>query len=102
METPGKAALLPCGLKVRIWWTQQKLLDVDVMTDHWNVTCGEACMKKIIDGDFAGSVDFLAQDVNTSDFGDAVFKPCLIKHMNDVRVVIVPQAFPYTPIANPS
>ena len=79
-----------------------KLLGVDIMTGHWDFTYGEARIKKIIDGDFAGSVDFLAQNVKTSDFGDAVFKPYVIKEMNGVRVAIVGQAFPYTPIANPS
>ena len=89
-------------------WTQgqdmvdaAKLLGVDVMTGHWDFTYGEARVKKIIDGDFAGKVDFVAQNVKTSDFGDAVFKPYVIKEMNGVRVAIVGQAFPYTPIANP-
>ena len=78
-----------------------KLLGVDVMTGHWDFTYGEARIKKIVDGDFAGKVDFLAQNVKTSDFGDAVFKPYVIKDMNGVRVAIIGQAFPYTPIANP-
>ena len=78
-----------------------KLLGVDIMTGHWDFTYGEARVKKIVDGDFAGKVDFVAQNVKTSDFGDAVFKPYVIKEMNGVRVAIVGQAFPYTPIANP-
>ena len=90
-------------------WTQgqdmvdaAKLLGVDIMTGHWDFTYGEARIKKVIDVDFAGKVDFLAQNVKTSDFGDAVFKPYVIKEMNGVQVAIVGQAFPYTPIANPS
>ena len=90
-------------------WTQgqdmvdaAKLLGVDIMTGHWDFTYGEARIKKIVDVDFAGKVDFLAQNVKTSDFGDAVFKPYVIKEMNGVQVAIVGQAFPYTPIANPS
>jgi S-sulfosulfanyl-L-cysteine sulfohydrolase len=89
-------------------WTQgqdmvdaAKLLGVDVMTGHWDFTYGEARIKKIVDVDFDGKVDFLAQNVKTSDFGDAVFKPYVIKEMNGVRAAIVGQAFPYTPIANP-
>ena len=78
-----------------------KLLGVDIMTGHWDFTYGEARVKKIVDGEFAGKVDFVAQNVKTSDFGDAVFKPYVIKEMNGVRVAIVGQAFPYTPIANP-
>ena len=90
-------------------WTQgqdmvdaAKLLGVDIMTGHWDFTYGEARIKKIVDVDFAGKVDFLAQNVKTSDFGDAVFKSYVIKEMNGVQVAIVGQAFPYTPIANPS
>ena len=79
-----------------------RLLGVDIMTGHWDFTYGEARIKKIVDGDFAGSIDFLAQNVRTSDFGDAVFKPYVIKEINGVRVAIIGQAFPYTPIANPA
>ncbi|MGB4117477.1 MAG: thiosulfohydrolase SoxB [Polaromonas sp.] len=78
-----------------------KLLGVNIMTGHWDFTYGEARIKKIVDGDFAGKIDFLAQNVKTSDFGDAVFKPYVIKEMNGVQVAIIGQAFPYTPIANP-
>ena len=79
-----------------------KLLGVNVMTGHWDFTYGEARIKKIVDGDFAGKVDFVAQNVKTSDFGDAVFKPYVIKEINGVQVAIIGQAFPYTPIANPA
>jgi sulfur-oxidizing protein SoxB len=89
-------------------WTQgqdmvdaAKLLGVDVMTGHWDFTYGEERIKTIVDKDFAGKVDFVAQNVKTSDFGDPVFKPYVIKEMNGVAVAIVGQAFPYTPIANP-
>jgi sulfur-oxidizing protein SoxB len=49
----------------------------------------------------AGKVDFVAQNVKTTDFGDPVFKPYVIREINGVPVAIVGQAFPYTPIANP-
>jgi sulfur-oxidizing protein SoxB len=39
--------------------------------------------------------------VRTTDFGDEVFKPFVIREINGVPVAIVGQAFPYTPIANP-
>ncbi len=79
-----------------------KVLGVNVMTGHWDFTYGEARIKKIVEQDFAGKVDFVAQNVKTSDFGDPVFKPYVIKEMNGVPVAIVGQAFPYTPIANPA
>ena len=78
-----------------------KLLGVDIMTGHWEFTLGMDRVKEIIDKDFAGQIDFLAQNVKTSDFGDPVFKPYVIREINGVRCAIIGQAFPYTPIANP-
>jgi sulfur-oxidizing protein SoxB len=78
-----------------------KALTVDVMTGHWEFTYGMKRVKEIVDKDFKGSVDFVAQNVKTADFGDPVFAPYVIKEMNGVKVAIVGQAFPYTPIANP-
>ena len=90
-------------------WTQgqdmvdaAKLLGVDIMTGHWDFTYGEERIKTIVEKDFAGKIDFLAQNVKTSDFGDPVFKPFVIKEMNGVAVAVIGQAFPYTPIANPA
>ncbi len=78
-----------------------KLLGVDVMTGHWEFTYGQDRVKEIVDGDFKGRIDFVAQNVKTTDFGDPVFKPYVIREINGVPVAIVGQAFPYTPIANP-
>ena len=78
-----------------------KLLGVDVMTGHWEFTLGMDRVKEIVEKDFAGKVDFVAQNIKTLDFGDPVFKPYVIKPMNGVPVAVIGQAFPYTPIANP-
>jgi len=78
-----------------------KLLGVDVMTGHWEYTLGDKRVKEIVEKDFAGKVDFVAQNVKTTDFGDPVFKPYALREMNGVKVAIVGQSFPYTPIANP-
>lgn len=78
-----------------------KLLGVDVMTGHWEFTYGMERVQEIIQKDFAGKIEFVAQNVKTNDFGDAVFKPYVMKEMNGIPCAIVGQAFPYTPIANP-
>ncbi|RYY83677.1 MAG: thiosulfohydrolase SoxB, partial [Comamonadaceae bacterium] len=52
-----------------------KLLGVDVMTGHWEFTLGMERVKQIVDGDFKGRIDFVAQNVKTADFEDPVFKP---------------------------
>jgi sulfur-oxidizing protein SoxB len=79
----------------------QKLLGVQVMAAHWEFTLGAERVKEIVQKDFKGSVDFVAQNVKTTDFGDQVFKPYVIRNVNGVPVAIIGQAFPYTPIANP-
>ncbi|MBK5104601.1 MAG: thiosulfohydrolase SoxB [Burkholderiales bacterium] len=78
-----------------------KLLGVDVMTGHWEFTLGSERVKHVVENDFKGRIDFVAQNIKTADFGDPVFPPYVIKQMNGVPVAIVGQAFPYTPIANP-
>ncbi len=78
-----------------------KLLGVDVMTGHWEFTYGMERVKEIVEKDFKGHVDFVAQNVKTADFGDPVFKPYVLRPINGVPVAIIGQAFPYTPIANP-
>jgi sulfur-oxidizing protein SoxB len=78
-----------------------KLLGVDIMTGHWEFTLGMDRVKEIVEKDFAGRIEFLAQNIKTADFGDPVFKPYVIREINGVRCAIIGQAFPYTPIANP-
>ncbi len=78
-----------------------KLLGVDVMTGHWEFTYGMERVKEIVEKDFRGKVDFVAQNVKTHDFGDAVFMPYTLREINGVPVAIIGQAFPYTPVANP-
>ncbi len=79
-----------------------KLLGVDVMTGHWEFTLGAERVMAIVDKDFRGKIDFLAQNISTRDFGDAVFKSHVIRQINGVSVAVIGQAFPYTPIANPA
>ena len=78
-----------------------KLLGVDIMTGHWEFTLGMERVKAIVEKDFAGSIEFLAQNIKTHDFGDPVFKPYVLREINGVSCAIIGQAFPYTPIANP-
>jgi len=78
-----------------------KLLGVDIMTLHWECTYGQDRVKKVADKDFAGHIDIVAQNIKTADFGDPVFKPYVIRPVNGIKVAVIGQAFPYTPIANP-
>jgi len=87
------------------------LLGVDIMTGHWEFTYLDHEVLQNIEH-FNG--EFLAQNVRVSeeaqfdgvsayddDTGHA-FKPYTIRTIGDRRIAIIGQAFPYTPIANPS
>ena len=79
-----------------------KLLGVDIMTGHWEFSLGADRVMEIVEKDFRGKIDFLAQNISTRDFGDAVFKSHTVREINGVQVAVVGQAYPYTPIANPA
>ncbi|MBU3630395.1 thiosulfohydrolase SoxB [Polynucleobacter sp. AP-Melu-500A-A1] len=95
------------GSGTALWTNGQDMVDaalalgVDVMTPHWEMTLGEKRVMEIVNGDFKGKVSFIAQNIKTADFGDAVFNPYVMKVQNGIQVAIIGQAFPYTPIANP-
>ena len=93
------------GSATSLWTNAQdmvdacKLLGVDVMTGHWEFTYGMERVKEIVEKDFKGQIEFVAQNVKTNDFGDPVFKPYVMREITGVPVAIIGQAFPYTPIA---
>ena len=95
------------GSATALWTKGQDMVDagmllgVDVMTGHWEFTLGAERVKQVVDNDFKGKVDFVAQNIKTLDFGDPVFESYVIRHINGIPVAIIGQAFPYTPIANP-
>ncbi len=79
----------------------QLALGVDVMTAHWEMTFGAERVQTILEKDFGGKIDFVAQNVLSNDFEEPVFNPYVIKEINGTPVAIIGQAFPYTPVANP-
>jgi sulfur-oxidizing protein SoxB len=96
------------GSATSLWTDAQDMVDaciqlgVNVMTPHWESTFGAERVMEIVNKDFKkANIDFVAQNVITNDFGDQVFKPYTMKEMGGVKIAIVGQAFPYTPIANP-
>jgi sulfur-oxidizing protein SoxB len=95
------------GSGTALWTNGQDMVDaclalgVDVMTPHWEMTLGAERVKEIVEKDFKGKVDFVAQNIKTTDFGDQVFAPYTLREANGVKVAVIGQAFPYTPIANP-
>ena len=103
------------------YWTRGRdmveasnLLGVELMTGHWEFTYLAA---EILDNAAAFNGEFISQnckvrddaifDYELADIGDFnedtghVFKPYVIREMGDLRIAVVGQSFPYTPIANP-
>src|SRR4051812_29237962 len=78
----------------------QKLLGVELMTAHWEFTYGAERMMRAVQGELA-PIEFLAQNVRTTDFEEPVFRPYAMRDVNGVPVAIIGQAFPYVPIAHP-
>jgi sulfur-oxidizing protein SoxB len=73
-------------------------LKVDAMTAHWEFTYGADRVQELIKQlDFP----FLAANVTEATWGDPVFKPSAVFERGGVRIGVIGQAFPYTPIANP-
>jgi sulfur-oxidizing protein SoxB len=95
------------GSATALWTRGQDMVDaalllgVDVMTAHWEFTYGADRVTEVIERDFKGRINFVAQNVRTADFGDPVFQPYVMREVNGVPVAIIGQAFPYTPIAHP-
>ncbi len=96
------------GSATALWTNGQDMVDacvqlgVDIMTGHWEFTLGAERVEEIIENDFDGKLEFVAQNIETSDFGDPVFPAYTLREMNGVTVAVIGQAFPYTPIANPA
>ncbi|MDT8447852.1 MAG: thiosulfohydrolase SoxB [bacterium] len=96
------------GSATSLWTHAQDMVDaqialgVDVATGHWEFTYGADRVKEVIEKDYQkAGIDFVAQNVFDTGFGDPVFKPYTIREMGGNQVAVIGQAFPYTPIANP-
>jgi sulfur-oxidizing protein SoxB len=79
-------------------------LGVDVFTPHWEFVYGLERVKELFGdrehrGLFAG--DFVAHNVTVTGWGDHVFHPYTIREVGGVRVGVIGQAFPYTPVSHP-
>ncbi len=87
------------------------LLGVDVATGHWEFTYAPEVQQKNLQafrGDFVAQNIYLTEEAQFDDkpaFDEATghaFAPYTLRSLGDFDVAIVGQAFPYTPIANPS
>lgn len=74
------------------------LLRPDAMTAHWEFTLGEARVKELVE---KLGFPFLCQNVRDNEWNEEVFKGSAVFERGGVKVAVIGQALPYTPIANP-
>lgn len=73
-------------------------LGTDAMTAHWEFTYGTDQVEALI-SDL--KFPFLAGNVRDTEWDEPVFDPVAYFERGGVKIAVIGQAFPYTPIANP-
>ena len=74
------------------------LLKPDAMTGHWEFTYGEARVKELIK---ELNYPFLALNIRDTEWNEPAFEPMKMFERGSIKVAVLGQAFPYTPVANP-
>jgi sulfur-oxidizing protein SoxB len=74
------------------------LLKPDAMTGHWEFTYGEARLKELVKG---LGFPFLALNIRDTEWNEPAFEPMKMLEKGGVKIAVLGQAFPYTPVANP-
>jgi sulfur-oxidizing protein SoxB len=74
------------------------LLKPDGMVGHWEFTLGTERVKEIVK---ALPFPFLAQNIRDTEWDEPAFEPMTMLERGGIKVAVIGQAFPYTPIANP-
>ncbi len=73
-------------------------LKPDAMTGHWEFTYGTERVKELVDG---LPFPFLGGNIYDSEWNEPAFEAYRIVERGGVKIGVIGQAFPYTPIANP-
>lgn len=108
-ERGDKVALLDGGDTWQGSWASLKtrgqdmidcmaLLKPDAMTAHWEFTYGADRVKQAVE---SLGFPFLGLNVRDTEWNEAVFEPSTTIERGGVKIAVLGQAFPYTPVANP-
>ncbi len=108
-ERPDKVLLLDGGDTWQGSWSAlqtkgrdvidcMSLLKPDAMTAHWEFTYGTERVKEAVEG---LGFPFLCLNVRDTEWNEKAFEPMAMFERGGVKVAVLGQAFPYTPIANP-
>ncbi|MCA3339788.1 MAG: thiosulfohydrolase SoxB [Roseomonas sp.] len=108
-ERPGRCLLLDGGDTWQGAWTNlqtkaadmvavQKALGVEAMVGHWEFTYGADRVTELAKG---LGFPFLAGNIQDREWNEDVFPKHAMFDRGGVKIAVIGQAFPYTPIANP-
>lgn len=108
-DRPGRTLLLDGGDTMHGSWTALQTrgadmvevlnhLGTDATTGHWEFTYGTDRVKELI---AALGCPLLAGNVQDTEWNEDVFAHTAFFECGGVKVAVIGQAFPYTPIANP-
>lgn len=74
------------------------LLKPDAMTGHWEFTYGTDRVQELVE---ALDFEFLAGNIRDTEWDEAAFEAISYYEKGGIKIGVIGQAFPYTPIANP-
>ncbi len=74
------------------------LLKPDAMTGHWEFTYGEARFKELV-GQLG--FPFLALNIRDTEWNEPAFDAVKMFEKGGVKIAVLGQAYPYTPVAHP-
>lgn len=108
-ERGDKVALLDGGDTWQGSWSSLKtrgqdmidcmaLLQPDAMTGHWEFTYGTDRVKEAIS---SLGFPFLGLNIRDAEWNEAAFEASTMIERGGVKIAVLGQAFPYTPVANP-
>ena len=73
-------------------------LDVDAMTGHWEFTYGSERISELKE---TLNFPFLAGNILDTEWEEEVFDSTATFERGGIKIAVIGQAFPYTPVANP-
>ena len=108
-ERPNNTLLIDCGDTWQGSYTSlqtlgedmvdaMNALGVEVMVPHWEFTYGAERVQELIE---KLNFPFLAGNVKDNEWQERVFESTTFFERAGVKIAVVGQAFPYTPVANP-
>jgi sulfur-oxidizing protein SoxB len=94
------------GSATALWTAGQDMVEaslelgVDIMTGHWEFTHGAERVLHVVRNDFKDRLAFIAQNIVHDEHAAPVFDAYVMREQNGIRIAVIGQAFPFTPLAN--